>query len=1229
MRIVIDMQGAQTVSRFRGIGRYTLSLTKAIIRNKGNHEIFLALNGLLPETIESIRAEFNDLLPQNNIRTWYFPNTVNKNSNGRAQNTLAECMREAFLLSLQPDIIHISSLFEGYNREDSNAVTSIGVFDKKTPVSVIQYDLIPLTNPDHYFTNNQNFERIYKQKLAYLNRAKIHLAISTYTKQEAIKYLNIPHDQIFNISAAVDDNFCKRSISISDEQKLYAKFSINRSFILYTGGADERKNLPRLIQAFAQLSTEVRSQYQLIISGEIPETTSSHLYNLGHENGLTSDDLCFTGYVTDSELIALYNLCALYVFPSWQEGFGLPVLEAMSCGAPVICGNTSSLPEVMGFEDAMFDPFKVTSIQSKLQQALTNGSFRQQLAEHGLKQAKKFSWDTSAQTTIQAWERAATKIKQYSYIDSSTSYNNLVARLADQPDLSEKVIVETASTLAHNQNSGIERQMFIDISELCQNDAATGVQRVTKSYLLELLKNPPDGFRIEPVYATLEEGYKYARRYTIDFLGLQVDRIVDEELIRWKRGDIFFALDLQHYIQLRHAEFIQQIKQEGVTVKFLVYDLLPVDFGSLFHCSELKKLHEQLLTLISKTDGALCISKATAQFFGKWLREKSIATAQNFKLDWVHLGADIAASHPSLGIPPEANRVFQEINKRPTFLCVSTLEPRKRQQQIIDAVELLWEEGLDINLILVGKVGWKVESLVQRIRKHPENGNRLFWLEGVSDEYLGQIYRHCSCLVAASLNEGFGLSLIEAAQHNLAVIARDIPVFREIAQDAAFYFSGEQAEDLRGALKNWLYLYKKDSHPKPDMMRWLTWKESTEKLKQLLLASDNYHPRQLLVDISTLVVIDGKSGIQRVVWNIVDELLKASVDSYRVELVYASDKHSYRYARKFITSSNNFKTRCMDTHDKPIEYAPGDIFLGLDLSHSIPLIQKDFLEKMHHTGVSIHFVIYDLLPVQFPQYFPSFGCGESSFKQAHEQWLDFISQFSGALCISKTVADEFSAWLSTKESSCRRPFKIDRFSLGADIDNAISSRGVPTTANKIVDKLHHYTSFLMVGTLEPRKAHAQVLEAFEELWQANKDVALVIVGKQGWLTENLVNTIQNHPELDSRLFWLEGISDEYLDKIYAASNCLIAASYGEGFGLPLIEAAQHNVPIIARELPVFREVAGKHAFYFNADKAGELALAIQEWISLYNQEKHPKSKHIPWITWKESADQLLNALLEK
>ena len=143
------------------------------------------------------------------------------------------------------------------------------------------------------------------------------------------------------------------------------------------------------------------------------------------------------------------------------------------------------------------------------------------------------------------------------------------------------------------------------------------------------------------------------------------------------------------------------------------------------------------------------------------------------------------------------------------------------------------------------------------------------------------------------------------------------------------------------------------------------------------------------------------------------------------------------------------------------------------------------------------------------------------------------------------------------------------------------------------------------------------------------DANLVIVGRNGWTMDRLAETLHHHPEKGKRLFWLEGISDEYLEKVYAASTCLIAASEGEGFGLPLIEAAQHKLPIIARDIPVFHEVAGEHVFYFSGKEPGDLAKAVREWLALYQSGRHPKSEGMPWLTWKQSARQMMDIILKE
>ena len=141
-------------------------------------------------------------------------------------------------------------------------------------------------------------------------------------------------------------------------------------------------------------------------------------------------------------------------------------------------------------------------------------------------------------------------------------------------------------------------------------------------------------------------------------------------------------------------------------------------------------------------------------------------------------------------------------------------------------------------------------------------------------------------------------------------------------------------------------------------------------------------------------------------------------------------------------------------------------------------------------------------------------------------------------------------------------------------------------------------TFMMVGTIEPRKGHAQSLAAFERLWASGVDCGLLIVGREGWCMEEWVTSLRGHPERRTHALWLDGASDDVLLRAGTGSaTALLAASEGEGFGLPLVEAAQHGLPVVARDLPVFREVAGGTRFYFSGTSPEDLAGAIEDWLS--------------------------------
>jgi glycosyltransferase involved in cell wall biosynthesis/SAM-dependent methyltransferase len=847
MRVVIDMQGAQTESRFRGIGRYTLSLTTAIARNRGNHEIILALNGLFPETIEPIRAAFDGLLPQENIRVWHAPGPVRECDPGnRWRRKVAERIREGFLASLRPDVVLVSSLFEGIG---DDAVTSIGVLDVDTPVAVILYDLIPLISPDIHFQTSNLHKDYYSRKLASVRKAHRLLAISANARLEAVHALGFDARHVVNISGACDSSFRMLDMSAAEKQDVCRNAGIAKPFVMYAGGADERKNLYRLIQAYTLLPANLRASYQLALVGKMPQGNVDALLLAAKKHGLAEHEVVFTGYVDDPELVRLYNACSLFVFPSLHEGFGLPPLEAMRCGTAVIASNTTSLPEVIGHEEAMFDPDSVTSIKDKLERALTDKAFRDSLVAHGRIQAAKFSWEESARGTIAVMESLHLDMAGRRDVrDPKDVFPRLVDAIAAAVPsaITDAETLHIAQLLSRDHPNGARRQLMVDVSELAQRDSGSGVQRVTRSILRALLESPPKGYVVEPVYSTLDDPvYRYARQFTARFCGSPNNR--NDEQIDYHPGDIFLGLDLQHFVVINHRDYLASLRRDGVKVVFVVYDLLPVLMPTVFE-SHVEPAHKQLLEVVLSFDGAVCISRTVAEELADWQRTCGLQRLRPFQIGWFHLGSDVENSAPTRGLSDDHVHVLGEIARRPTFLTVGTIEPRKGHAQLLDGFELLWTDGVDANLVIVGKQGWKVDTLVKRLRSHSENNKRLFWLKGISDEYLERVYTASSCLIAASEGEGFGLPLIEAAQHKLPIIARDLPVFREVAGEHALYFSGREPRPLATAIRQWLELNQRNQAPQSQNMPRLTWKQSAEQLMRVAL---NGHAQPRHGDIHT------------------------------------------------------------------------------------------------------------------------------------------------------------------------------------------------------------------------------------------------------------------------------------------------------------------------------------------------------------------------------------------
>ena len=390
--------------------------------------------------------------------------------------------------------------------------------------------------------------------------------------------------------------------------------------------------------------------------------------------------------------------------------------------------------------------------------------------------------------------------------------------------------------------------------------------------------------------------------------------------------------------------------------------------------------------------------------------------------------------------------------------------------------------------------------------------------------------------------------------------------------------------------------------------------------------------RNIYFDISVIWHTDHRTGIQRVVRSLLRSFAEDFVTGYRVLPVYISSaggKRCYRKAPEHLLNSvSEFAEKpCLkdlldlDESGDIIEPNQNDVFLGADFDavKVYEAYRDGLFARWRERGARLYFIVYDLLPLKFPQFFPHFAMG------VHADWLYAVGASAHSLlCISKTVAQELDEWLCCNVPDRRAG--VDWFHLGADIGSSVPTSGLPEGAEAFLAECRMTDTFLMVGTIEPRKGHYQVVKAFEVLLDSGADVRLVISGRFGWMADEAVRAIENSRHRGKGIFWIEDASDEYLDRLYDASVCLVSASYGEGFGLPLIEAAQKGIPLVVRDIPVFREVAGDNAFYFSDITAQGFADRVLQWRSLRDAGQHPVSGGLRYLTWFESAEMLMDKL---
>lgn len=625
-------------------------------------------------------------------------------------------------------------------------------------------------------------------------------------------------------------NFCAMmtpSFKNYDIDSLRIKYKVPQdSFVLSSfGGVNHLKLIPRIIEVAKRFKCDDRVYFLIVGSGEHLDEYKAMSKKYGLKN------ISFTGRVSHAELVEYYQLTdiALQFRLNSRGETSAAIFDCMLLKIPVVVNNYGT-SAYLSDKDVIkvLEDFSIEELNQLILELLlnkydlseyANSAYSKIIADHNPSQVAMNVFNNIEEFYLEHQNRKLQLSHKFSTLDI-TNYSSLANLLVTINDKYKKII-------------------YFDISELHLRDYNTGIQRVIKIILKNLIYNYSNRFIITPIYFLNDKCY-IANKFIYAFLsGEQQDKnILDFELPAFMVGSIYLCLDFHWY--LLNSSIIRDwlLEQKKHSCLYHVqYDLIPITNSEYCDKSVLDYFERNLVYLRNIMDGVVAISKAVANDYIEYSTQIKSENMQN--VGYFHLGCDID-NYNSHHISDKVEDLSMLDNKK-FMLMVSTIEPRKSHSQVLEAFEKLWLDNSEYCLVLIGKQGWNIDELIDKISKHPLLNKKLFWLQGISDQALTKVYEMSTAFIMASFTEGFGLGIVESVKYNKPLILRDIPVFREIAENNAYYFNCLTGDELAIDLNYWIDLYDSDKEPKSDKLKTITWKESCDQLMDVILNNKWYN----------------------------------------------------------------------------------------------------------------------------------------------------------------------------------------------------------------------------------------------------------------------------------------------------------------------------------------------------------------------------------------------------
>lgn len=365
-------------------------------------------------------------------------------------------------------------------------------------------------------------------------------------------------------------------------------------------------------------------------------------------------------------------------------------------------------------------------------------------------------------------------------------------------------------------------RLLVDVSIVTNNDAKTGIQRVVNSISKELIKKMDLQVEfVQIVDYELMTSYKYLS----NFKNISYSR---EEYLNYNEGDILLLLDSSWDRECFTRIIIDNIHKKNGKVYGIIHDIFPIQYPELFDSSifinTFKKWHDMLL---EKCDGIICVSKTTTDNVYKYYEQENFLRKKALKIFYFNMGADFSDIKSNGDVRKEIKDFLKKEN---VFLMVGTVEPRKGHDIVLKAIKNILIKDIEINLLIIGKNGWKNND-VKKLINNKFLKEHVNWIRDASDGELSWCYKKSKALISASIDEGFGLPLIEAAHYGLPIICSDIPIFHEVGRNNVTYFERKNIGSLSNVLISYL---KEDVHLDSKRIKIYSWKDSAEEILDII-----------------------------------------------------------------------------------------------------------------------------------------------------------------------------------------------------------------------------------------------------------------------------------------------------------------------------------------------------------------------------------------------------------